>query len=117
MDDPEPRYASTLERLSRLRFGVPVGVIERRISVLTIRQQVLTNNPNRLQVVIQNVSGSDVRLAFEPRADLAEMLLIQNNGGMLEMRVDEDGEVTGYPLWGIAIGSSATVVVMEIVGL
>jgi hypothetical protein len=89
--------------------GTPLAV-----TVTTSKAKVLNANPNRFSVLFMNIGSYDIYLS--PLTDVASSkgLILGAGGGAASFAADEDGELPTQEFWGIAIGGSSTLYVMEV---
>lgn len=97
------------------RFGAPVAVVERRVTVGTTVTQLLPNNPRRVFWTTTNQSGDAGAIGLNRDLTVGNGDFVPWRGGV-EMTVEEDGEAVAWE-W-FAIGSvSGTWYVREVVTL
>lgn len=83
--------------------------------VETTVTRVLKNNPDRLAYTFINLGANSVYLAWDRQVADDRGILIASGGGSITLSADEDGELVGYELFGIADTANAAcfVVVTE----
>jgi len=107
----------TLKELLDQQFKVKTDSIANPVtnSVGAAATRVLGNNPNRLAWVFINLSANTIYLEFSRDVGAARGILVSPNGGSAMMVWNEDFELTGYEVWGLAPAGASTCYVLEVV--
>lgn len=108
--------AKTLTELLRERFGVQVG---HRINPLvstvgTGATALVGNNPNRLALVIINLSANVIYVAPDFQVSTTRGIRLSPNGGQIALVWDEDFNIVGYEWVGISDVGTNAVFVLEV---
>lgn len=83
-------------------------------AVVPDAQQILINDPDRVYWLVMNRSPYHVEINFLDDWTYGQGILLSPNGGQCSMQANEDGEVTGYPMWVQSPVAGAVLFVMEI---
>jgi len=98
------------------KFGVSTRAIQDPVTVLcTFAASVtlLQNNPDRLGFIVVNLGATAMYVAWDPTVSATHGIYIAPNGGSFSMTADEDGELAGWELYGIAITSDNDIFIVE----
>jgi hypothetical protein len=107
---------ATAAEIARRRFGRPVALVKRAAFLSsTATSTVLENNPRRVGWLIQNIGANDAYLDFRANLDPTTAILITRLGSTLAATVDEDGEMTGWALYGQGATTGTTIVILEFI--
>jgi hypothetical protein len=109
-----PPARSPLEALSRERFQGRTSLSESVVIVPLTPVTLLSGNPNRVSYLIQNRGAASILLQWSPGSPAARGFLLEPNGGWFSMSWEEDGEVTGYEVSGLALVAASTLYVQEV---
>jgi len=82
--------------------------------VHTTVTQLLQNNPDRLAIIVINLSPNTVWIAFDRNVSSSHGILLTPNGGSAMFIADEDLELVGYPLFAVASADNSDVYVVEV---
>jgi hypothetical protein len=115
MTDENKPVKSPLEGLARERYRGRTMINESVVSVNTTQTVLLNENHNRVSWVAINESAVDVRLSNQAPVSATTGWLLQAGGGVIGEEWDTDGEVTGYRVFAVGVGSTATVRVREVI--
>lgn len=87
-----------LARFAERHFGVKTRATT--ADILTVASpaliQAAPNNPDRLMLILMNLSGTDMYVSPDTRTSNTHGVLLQNGGGALSLRAEVDGELVGY---------------------
>jgi len=99
------------------QFGFRTTVVVNPLvsSVGTSVVKVLSQNPDRIEWLIMNLSANTVYLAYGPDVSSSKGMVLAANGGSAVSKVTEDGEAVAYEVWAIASGLSSSIYVVEYV--
>jgi len=75
--------------------------------------QLCPNDPNRLALLIVNLSVNIVYLSFDNLVGPAHGIYLGANGGYLALNWQDDLETLSREVWGIATGAGSAVYVLE----
>lgn len=105
-----------LADLIRKQFGVETYVrVNRLVTELeTTVLLVVPNDPNRVSLFLVNLSTYTMYFAWDNAPSSARGVRVAPNGGTLRLVWDEDFDITGWEIWGIAAGASADIFTVEI---
>lgn len=106
---------SPLEGLSLSRFQKHTYLQENVITVGVTVSKVLSNNPNRLFWIIINEGAGDVRVSTSPNITINSGWLISQNGGVISMYWEEDGEGVGYQLFAVGFNPATDIRILEVI--
>ena len=92
-----------LRELSRERFKGPTRPVVNPITdtVGTTATKILNNNPDRVALVIVNLSENRGFMGFDRQVEPTRGIPVEAQGGVVTMCVEEDGEATGYEIHAI----------------
>jgi len=77
--------------------------------------KVLDNNADRLGWIIINLSANTVYLSLKSDVSSSKGVVVSPNGGSASMVWNEDFQMTGWEVWGVASGASSAIYVLEVV--
>lgn len=77
--------------------------------------RILDNNPNRVGYLIVNVGSYPLYVAFSDAVSVTYGIYVAPAGGMVSAVWDEDFDLVGYELWGVAGGGTTKIYVHEVV--
>jgi hypothetical protein len=97
-----------LSRFVDKHFGVKTrAVVNPVVGAVGIGvTKIANNNPDRLALVVMNISDTDMYAAPDPTPSATHGLLLQNGGGAMSLQADADGELVGYE-WNIYCAGAA----------
>lgn len=109
---------SPLHALSIARFGRATHLRRTLNTGLDAGgERILTNNPNRVAVQIVNTGLDRCIVNFRIPTSAQDGFVIPPNGGVYQMRADEDGELVGYELFGLPDGGGENLRIFETIAL
>jgi hypothetical protein len=118
MEYPEGRFeGSRAYEVGARLLGVRTTLRTRSFVLGTSVVEVLPENPRRLGWMVSNRGEFYVELSHDRSLLPGGGLLLTGEGGSASMTVVEDGEVTGYAVYGVAVGSPSTIHIIEVVAL
>ena len=82
------------------------------VSCLTTVTVILPNNPDRLGYTVVNLGATAMYVAWDRGVLASHGIYIAPNGGSFSLVADEDGELVGYELFGIAITGAVDIFAM-----
>lgn len=97
------------------RFGYPTRAVFRAVTVGTTSTRVLDNNPKRVAWLCVNISVNQGYANFDNAVSTSNGIILGAAGGSISVAVDEDGETTGWELYGICTGAPGVWWVYEVV--
>ena len=103
--------AVTLEAF-REKYGVST-VKEYSFTVYDTPVLILKNNPKRFEFVVVNLGSQPCNIAFSPSVSLTFGISVPANGGIVSMRVEEDGQATCQEIYAISNAIGTTLYVQE----
>jgi len=97
-----------LARFAERHFGVKTRPIVNPVtdSVGIGVTLVARNNPDRLALLVMNISDTDMYAAPDPTPSATHGVLLQLGGGVMSLQADVDGELVGYE-WNIYCAGAA----------
>jgi hypothetical protein len=106
-----------LDELLTKQFGISTRAIENPLvsSVGTSAVKILDNNADRLAWVIINLSSNTLYLSLKSDVSSSKAIVVSPNGGFASMVWDEDFQMTGWEIWGVASGLNSAIYVLEVV--
>lgn len=107
MPDQIGGYGAALE-LARRLYGGDVVVSPRSASIGVTPTEALGGDPERVQVVLINLSPNDVYLGFDSQVSSTNGIWLGPNGGSVVLTAPEDGTMPTYSFWGIASAANST---------
>jgi len=99
------------------KFGVPIKSTERNVTLGAVAIPVSQNNPNRFKITIFNLSANIAYIGFDSGVALANGILLAANGGQLGFDAEQDGELAGRVLYGIAAAGAPVLYIVEMEAL
>jgi len=105
-----------LAEFVRKKFGVATRLIQNPVtdtcgtSVTTL----LLNNPDRLMWMIVNLGTKALYVAWDKGVASDHGVYVSPNGGTVSAIADEDGEMVGYPVYGVAPAGAVDIFVIEV---
>ena len=96
------------------RFGVRTQAAQKTVSLGTTATEIVPNNPDRLGVTIVNLSTNSVYLALDSSVSSSKGILLAPSGGSASFNVEEDYQMVGWAIWGVASGASSAIFVIEV---
>lgn len=96
---PPPRGA--IYDFDVVRFGGPTDVREVDVSVNTTPIELLPDNPDRVEVIIQNQGGNTITWSLQGTVTTTTGTNLAA-GQMIVFQVQNDGALCGRRLWAIA---------------
>ena len=105
-----------LSQYSLRKFGQKTRALTNPVtdSCLTTVTALLRNNPDRLALLVVNLGTTAMYVAWDRGVGAAHGVYVAPNGGSMGLLADEDGELVGYELFGIAITSAVDILVVEV---
>ena len=82
------------------------------VSCLTTVTRILPNNPDRLGYTLVNLGDTAMYVAWDRDVLASHGIYVAQTGGSFSLAADEDGELVGYELFGIAITSANDIFTM-----
>lgn len=113
-DTLEPIAGATAAEQARRAYGGPTRVQSTTFTLTTTVQQVLGNNPRRVFWSVINRGVVNAAVDWDPGMTYANGILLGAAGGFAQADVREDGETTGWALFGASESGSAVLRVVEI---
>ncbi|MEM2410678.1 MAG: hypothetical protein QXF87_09165 [Thermofilaceae archaeon] len=96
---------------SEIKLNRLVGVVP------TTPTRIAMQDPNRLVLLVVNVSPSPVWLGFNEQVAPGKGILLGAYGGSLELTVEEDHEAVYTELWAVSEVAQSQVSVVEVIAL
>jgi len=103
-----------LHRFVEKKFGVATRAypIADPTSCATTVTSILPNNPDRLSYILVNLGDYPMYVAWDRDVGSDHGVYVAPNGGSFSLIADEDGELVGYELFGIAITDATDIFTM-----
>lgn len=107
----------TLQEVLFREFGVKTTFRTNPLTdtVAITPTKILSNNPNRLAMVIVNLGANDCVIDFNVEVALLKGILLANSGGGISFRFDTEFNLLESGVWAIASVAPTTVYVLEVV--
>lgn len=105
-------YGAASQFLAR-RFGGALSEREANPTVGTSAEELLGGDPERVQVIVVNLSANIVYLGFRSDTSSSKGIRLNANGGSLSMAVDDDGILTTRQLFALASGAGSQLYVLS----
>lgn len=107
----------TLEEVLFREFGVKTTFRTNPITgtVLTSVTKILSNNPNRLALIIVNLGANDFNIGFDIEVSATKGILISNGGGGISFRYDTEFNLLESGVWAIAAVGSSAAYILEVI--
>jgi len=105
-----------LSEFVRRKFGVATRAIQDPVTATcgTAATTLLLNNPDRLAYTIVNLGTNAIYIAWDATVSATHGIYIAPNGGSFSSVADEDGELVGYAVHGIALVAPSDVFIVEV---
>ena len=104
-----------LSELIEKRFGIKTrAVVGAVTSIAALADLVLRANPDRLALIVVNLSVNDITLAFDAQVTVTRGIFLAKSGGSLALSMEDDLELVGYAIYGAASAYPSTIFVLEI---
>ena len=105
-----------LRELSRERFKGPTRPIVNPVTdtVATTPTRILKNNPDRVELLIVNLSANRGFIGFNPDVSATKGIPVEAQGGVVTMCIEEDGETVGYEIHAINEVAAGSWYILEI---
>ena len=87
--------------LSRERFKGPTRPVPRPVTVGTTATKIANNNPDRVELLIVNLSDNRGFLGFDRQVGPTRGVPVEASGGFVSFCIEEDGETVGYEMHAI----------------
>jgi len=101
----------------RKKFGVATFVEENPVTdtVGTTVTQIVKNNPDRLALIITNLSANNVYIGWFRDVSANKGVFLAPNGGQVVFLADEDLELVGYEFFAVATAAASKIFVFELI--
>lgn len=86
----------SLREFTNKYFSVPTQANVADVDTVIGIANVAKNNPDRLSLVIMNLSDTNVYISPDKNPSASHGILIQANGGFFSMNAKDDGALVGY---------------------
>jgi len=104
----------SLAKILRDRWGVRTMASHKTVSLGTSPAEVVPNNPDRLALLIINLSTNSVYLALDASVSSSKGMLLCSSGGSGSFSLEEDFQLVGWAIWGVATGAASPLYVIEV---
>ena len=95
------------------RFGFEITSREHQDTLGALALQIVQNNPNRVQVIIMNLSVNNVYIGFTSQVGITNGILLAANGGQVGFMAPDDGDLPGRAIYAIAAAGAPVVYTIE----
>lgn len=104
----EGKDMGALSEFSKRRFGTETRHNDTPLAIVVgaAATALWRNNPDRLSLLFVNLGANVIYLNVGPDVAAANGIYLGANGGSVSLTAEEDGELVGYPWWGIAAGNT-----------
>lgn len=106
---------ATAAKFATERFGGPTRLIFRQVTLANTRQEVLGNNPRRVNWMLVNRNSQEIGVWFDWESTVGSSILIPPNGGFVSMDVETDGEAVTLPVIGVTGTGGLVILALEVV--
>ena len=108
-----------LQKLIQKQFGIKTRLREDVLtsSLGVAAERVIPQNSNRLGWIIINLSTNTVYVGFNNGVSATNGIILVASGGSYSMIWNEDFDVVGYEIWGIASAAASAIKCYEIIGV
>lgn len=98
-----------LSEFVRGRFGVDTrfNATAMATSVGATATQLWRNNPDRLELMFVNLGANTIYLFVDGTVSSTRGIFLAAGGGSVVVTAEDDGELVGFPWFGIASGATA----------
>ncbi len=98
------------------RLGFPTRAIINPVTdtVATIPTQILQNNPDRIFLLIVNLSANTGYVGWDARVSADRGIPLAPYGGYISLSIEEDGELVIYEVWAVNEAAAGKYYVVEI---
>lgn len=104
----------SLAEILMKRWGVRTQAAQRTVSLGLAAAEVAPNNPDRLGLLIVNLSTNSVYLALDNSVAATKGILLVPTGGSATFSIEDDFQMVGWAIWGIATGALSALYVIEV---
>jgi len=104
----------SLAKVLKDRWGVRTQAAQKTVSLGTSPAELVPNNPDRLALLIINLSTNSVYVALDASVSSSKGMLLAPSGGSGSFSIDEDFQLVGWAIWGIATGAGSPLYVIEV---
>lgn len=115
MSQPSKPFVGAARTYTDAQLGGPTTEIETVVSVGTAATQLAKNNPDRVGLVIVNLSTNIVYCAWNSAVSSSQGILLSASGGNFALNVRDDFTLPSRELSALAGGPGSNVYVLEIV--
>lgn len=98
----------------RQRYAGELTENETTTTVGTTVSEVVESNPDRLGLLVLNLSNNNVFLAIENNPSATNGIRLGANGGSVAFNVTDDGMIQTRAMFALADGAGSTVYVLEL---
>lgn len=97
-----------LAEFCKRRFGVETRFNDTAMATVVgaAATQLWPTNPDRLEMMFFNLGANVIYLWTGPQVAATNGIYMAPGGGSVVLTAEEDGELVGYPWWGIAAGNT-----------
>ncbi len=96
------------------RWGVRSQAAQKTVSLGVAAAEIVPNNPQRLACTIINLSTNSVYLALDNSVAATKGILLVPTGGSATFSLEDDFQMVGWAIWGIASGAASSLYVIEV---
>lgn len=98
------------------KYGVKVTNVKGglEVTVGTTAVQLFRKNPNRIGMLVVNLSTNTLYLGFDPNTAATRGIVLDPNGGQASSWIDEDAHLTQKEWWIIASGAGSALYAFEV---
>lgn len=104
-----------LSRYVEAKFGVKTMAVPNPVTAScgTTATVLLQNNPDRLAYTVVNLGATAMYVAWDRAVSATHGVYVAPNGGSVSFSAEEDGELVGYELLGVAITTPVDIFAIE----
>ena len=104
----------SLAEILMKRWGVRTQAAQKTVSLGVAAAEIVPNNPDRLGLTIINLSTNSVYLALDNSVSSSKGMLLVPTGGSATFSLEDDFQMVGWAIWGVASGAASPLYVIEV---
>lgn len=100
--------------LARQKYGGPVMETQENPTLGTAITSLVGGDPERVSILIMNLSANQVYLGFRPDVSAANGIHLVDNGGFAVFEANDDGLLPTREIFGIATGAASQLFILQL---
>lgn len=104
----------SLAKILKDRWGVRTQAAQKTITLGVAAAELVPNNPDRLGLTIINLSTNSVYVALDNSVSDTKGMLLVPSGGSVTFSLEEDFQMVGWAIWGVATGADSSLFIIEV---